>query len=129
MSAPSAPSELSKRERQVMEVISRLGRATGRDIERELPNAPTYSAVRSILRILTNKGLLTKEPDGEGRDWYAPAVPIAKMRRTVIRDFVKSFFADSAAEAACALLGQKNVKLSAEEAERLMALIKEARKQ
>ncbi len=51
------------------------------------------------------------------------------MRKTVLRDFVKSFFADSAADAACALLGQKNVKLSAEEADKLMALIKEARKQ
>ena len=111
-----------------MEVVSRLGRVTGRDIERELPNAPTYSAVRSILRILTNKGLLTKEPDGEGRDWYAPVIPAAKMRKSVLRDFVRSFFADSAADAACALLGQKNVKLSAEEAERLITLIKEARK-
>ncbi len=62
----SSPSEFSKRERQVIEVITRLGRATARDIERELPNAPTYSAVRSILRILTNKGLLLKAPDEEG---------------------------------------------------------------
>lgn len=110
-----------------MEIISRLGRATGRDIERELPNAPTYSAVRSILRILTHKGVLTKAPDEDGRDWYAPAVAAAKLRKTVLRDFVRSFFSDSAVDAACALLGQKNVKLSAEEAGRLMALIKEAR--
>ncbi len=123
----SSSPEFSKRERQVIEVITRLGRATARDIERELPNAPTYSAVRSILRILTNKGLLLKAPDEEGRDWYEPAVPVARMRKTVLRDFVKSFFADSAADAACALLGQKNVKLSAEEADKLMALIKEAR--
>lgn len=119
--------ELSKRERQVVEIIARLGRATGRDIERELPRAPSYSAVRSILRILVQKGLLAKERDAEGRDWYAPAMPISQMRKTALKNFVKSFFADSAAEAACALLGQKRVKLSAAEAERLMALIKEAR--
>ncbi len=126
MSSDTPP--LSKRERQVIDVLHRLGRATARDIERELPDAPTYSAVRSILRILTNKGVLAKERDGEGRDWYAHRTPMAKLRKSAARAFVENFFGNSAAEAACALLGQKDVKLSPEEAEKLMSLIKEARK-
>ncbi len=126
--APSSNtlSGLSKRERQVYEVITRLGRATGREVEREIPDAPTYSAVRSILRILTEKGHLTKERDDDRRDWYSPTLPAKQVKRSAIREFVKGFFADSAADAACALLGQKNVKLSKAEAAKLIDLIKEA---
>ena len=120
------PGDLSKRERQVVEIIVRLKTATARDIERELPNAPTYSAVRSILRILVEKGLLQKKHKG-GRDWYSPVVPAATARTSVIRSLVRNFFGDSTGEAACALLGQKDVKLSEEEAARLMKLIGEAR--
>ena len=120
-------SDLTKRERQVMEVIARLGRASGRDIERDLPQAPTYSAVRSILRILINKGLLKKESDAAGRDWYCPSVPVAQIRKSILQDFVKSFFAGSAADAACALLGQKNTKLTPAQADKLMTLIKEGK--
>jgi predicted transcriptional regulator len=125
---PDLPFACSKRERQVIEVISRLGRATAREIERELPNAPTYSAVRSILRVLTTKGVLIKEKDAGGRDWYAPAVSVAQIRKSAVREFVSGFFANSAVEAACALLGQRSVRLTKAEADKLIALIKEARK-
>ena len=126
---PPSSANLSKRERQVFEAITRLGRATGRDIEREIPDAPTYSAVRSILRILTQKGYLTKERDEDGRDWYFPAAPVTQVKRSAVRDFVRSFFAGSAVDAACALLGQKNVKLTPAEADKLINRIKEARKE
>lgn len=127
MTSEILPEDLSKRERQVVEIVIRLRRATARDVERELVEAPTYSAVRSILRILVEKRVLLKQME-EGRDWYAPAVAPAVAKKGVMRAFVRNFFADSPAEAACALLGQKNVKLTADEAERLMKLIKEARK-
>lgn len=117
---------LSKRERQVVDIVFRLGRATARDIERELTDPPSYSAVRSILRILVGKQLLRKKLS-EGRDWYLPGVPVAKAKSGALFALVRNFFADSAADAACALLGQKNVKLSPDEADRLLKLIEEAR--
>jgi len=126
MSSDLLPEHLSKRERQVAEIIIRLRRATARDIERELTDAPTYSAVRSILRILVQKGVVRKEMES-GRDWYAPSVAPSVARTGVLRAFVRNFFDDSAGEAACALLGQKNLKLTPDEADRLMKLIKEAR--
>jgi predicted transcriptional regulator len=121
------PGDLSKRERQVVEIILRLKSATARDVERELSDPPTYSAVRSILRILVNKGLLLKKREAD-RDVYSSSVPVTAARTSVIRSFVKNFFGNSAGEAACALLGQKDVKLSSEDADRLMKLIKEARR-
>ncbi len=126
MSTNTLPDDLSKRERQAVEIILRLGKATGRDIERELPDAPTYSAVRSILRILVNKGVVVKK-DIDGRDWYSPKTRAATARVSALRAMVRRFFGDSAGEAACALLGDKNTKLSADEADRLMKLIEEAR--
>lgn len=125
MKSESASEDLSRRERQVVDIVMRLGRATARDIEAQLPEAPTYSAVRSILRILTGKGRLLKEQEA-GRDWYRPALPVAKARAGALRSVVNRLFSDSVCEAACALLGDRKVKLSAEEASRLIKLINEA---
>ena len=126
MDNSALPAALSKRERQVVEIVLRLRTATARDIEHELPDPPTYSAVRSILRILTNKGVLKKRRTG-GRDYYSSAIPVAEARTHGLRSLVRNFFGGSAGEAACALLGQKGVKLSHEEAAKLIAMIKEAR--
>ncbi len=116
---------LSRRERQVVDIVIRLGRATGRDIETELPDAPTYSAVRSILRILTAKGWLRKALEG-GRDWYFPTQPVSQAKAGALQTLVSRFFSNSTCEAACALLGDQKVKLSPEEAKRLIKLINEA---
>ncbi len=115
------------RERQALEILIRLGRATAREVQRELPDAPTYSAVRSILRILVGKNLLAKE-HLRGRDHFMPSVPATKARRGALQDVVRRFYANSAAEAACALLGGGNIRLSPAEAGRLTKLIKAARK-
>lgn len=118
---------LSRRERQVVQIVVRRGRVSAREIEEELPDAPTYSAVRSILRLLVEKGLLVKEA-ADGRDWFRLPVSTGKARAGALRTLVRQFFDNSPGEAALALLGQKNVRLSAEEAERLTKLINEARK-
>lgn len=118
---------LSRRERQVIEVVMKHGRVSARQIEDELPDAPTYSAVRSILRLLVEKELLVKE-QAEGRDWFALPVSASKARVKALQSLVRRFFDNSAGEAALALLGQRNVKLSADEAEKLMKLVQEARK-
>ena len=117
---------LSRRERQVVEIIMKHGRCTGRQIEEELPDAPTYSAVRSILRLLVEKELLLKE-QVEGRDWFRLPVAPAKARVTALHSLVERFFDNSVGEAALALLGQRKAKLSAAEADKLIKLIKEAR--
>ncbi|MBE2180467.1 MAG: BlaI/MecI/CopY family transcriptional regulator [Chthoniobacterales bacterium] len=126
MSSPGLPDDLSMRERQALEILIRLGRGTARDVQRGLPEAPTYSAVRSILRILVGMKLIAKE-NVRGRDHFRPSVPVARARRGALQEVVKRFFANSPAEAACALLGGDNVRLSADEAGRLMKLIREAR--
>ena len=118
---------LSRRERQVVEIVMKHGRCTGRQIEEELPDAPTYSAVRSILRLLVEKEMLVKE-QVDGRDWFRLPVNAGKARVKALQSLVQRFFDNSAGEAALALLGQKNVKLSPEEAEKLLKLVKEARK-
>lgn len=125
MNTEHSPDDLSRRERQVVDIVLRLGRATARDIETELPEAPTYSAVRSILRILTEKKKLRKELEG-GRDWYMPALPVAKARVGALRSVVNRLFSDSVCDAACALLGDRKVKLSPEEADRLIKIINQA---
>jgi predicted transcriptional regulator len=121
------PTDLSRRERQVLDIVMRLQLATARDIQSELPRPPTYSAVRSILRILVNKGVLRKQRRGD-RDWFSSGVPRSKAKRELVREFVGNLFAGSAVQAACALLGQKGVRLSKDEAGTLMRLIEEARK-
>ena len=119
---------MSRRERQVVQIVMKHGRVSARQIEEELPDAPTYSAVRSILRLLVEKEMLVKEQI-DGRDWFRLPVNAGKARVKALQSLVQRFFDNSAGEAALALLGQKNVKLSPEEAEKLLKLVKEARKQ
>lgn len=117
---------MSRRERQVIQIVMKHGRVSARQIEEELPDAPTYSAVRSILRLLVEKEMLVKEQI-DGRDWFRLPVNAGKARVKALQSLVQRFFDNSAGEAALALLGQKNVKLSPEEAEKLLKLVKEAR--
>ncbi|MEO6848520.1 MAG: BlaI/MecI/CopY family transcriptional regulator [Chthoniobacterales bacterium] len=127
MENPILPAHLSMRERQVMEIVIRQSDVTGRDIQQALPEPPTYSAVRSILRILINKKLLQKKRV-DGRDWYSLRIPAAQAKASALQNFVQNFFSNSIGEAACALLGQKDVKLTAKEAAQLKKLIAEAQK-
>ena len=119
--------DLSRRERQVIEIVMKHGRVSARQIEEELPEAPTYSAVRSILRLLVERGVLIKESE-EGRDWFRPPMPVKTARVQALKNLVARLFEDSPGEAALALLGQKNMKLSNQEAEKLIQLIDQARR-
>ena len=118
---------LSRRERQVVEILMERGPSTGRQIEEQLPEAPTYSAVRSILRLLVEKGIVIKTSE-DGRDVFRLPVAQAKARTKALQNLVARFFDNSVSEAAAALLGSRRQKLSAEEADRLMKLIQDARK-
>jgi predicted transcriptional regulator len=118
--------ELGKRERQIMDAIYRLGRATVAEVRAELADPPTYSAVRGMLRFLEEKGLLRHVQDGV-KYVYLPTVAPSKARRSALQRLVRTFFRGSTREAVAALLDEK--KLSKEELDRLQELIDLARKE
>ena len=117
---------LSRRERQIMEIVYRRGEASAADILADLPDPPTYSAVRGLLRVLVEKQHLRHRADGP-RYVYTPVVTREKARTKAVTDLLDTFFDGSAAQAAAALLGSSRRKLSAEDLDELDILIAEAR--
>lgn len=122
------PPELGRRERQILEAVYRLGRATVADVRAELPDPPSYSAVRGMLNLLKDKGHLRHEVDGL-RYVYLPVVAAADARRTALAHVVRTFFAGSTAEAASALFDLPDGKLSREELAQLSRLVNQAIKE
>ncbi|MFN2398477.1 MAG: BlaI/MecI/CopY family transcriptional regulator [Gemmatimonadaceae bacterium] len=121
------PLNLSRRERQILEVIYRLGRATAAEVTADLPDAPTLTTVRGLLRILKNKGHIQQEYDGP-RYVYAPAVSRGAAGSSMLSHVVRTFFNDSPANAMAALLGSAGSKLNDEELNRLAKLVEHAKK-
>jgi BlaI family transcriptional regulator, penicillinase repressor len=117
---------LSRRERQIMEIVYRKGSATAADVQTELPDAPTYSAVRALLRILEEKGHLRHRQDGP-RYVYSATVGRDRARRSALQRVVGTFFAGSVTDAVAALLDLEPGTLDDDELERLSALVAEAR--
>lgn len=124
---PALP-ELSRRERQIMSVVHRLGRATAAEVLAEMPDPPSYSAVRAMLRILEDKGQLKHEQDGP-RYVYSTTMTVERAGRSALRDVVTTFFAGSAEEAVATLIDMNERKLSADELDRLADLINRAREE
>ncbi len=121
------PNQLSRRERQIMEVIYIHGRATAAEVLESLPDPPSYSAVRAMLRILEGKGHLVHESDGP-RYVFLPTIPREQARETALRGVIHTFFGGSPENAVAALLDLDD-KLDAEALERLAERIAEARKE
>lgn len=117
---------LSKRERQIMDILYRLGQASAAEVQSNLPDPPSYSAVRATLRILEEKGHVQHQQDGP-RYVFRPAVARDKATRSAIRHLVKTFFNGSAEQAVATLLDESTSKLTTEELDRLSELIDEAR--
>jgi predicted transcriptional regulator len=120
--------QLSRRERQIMDVIYRRGRATAADVHADLPDAPSYSTVRALLRVLESKGHLRHTPDGP-RYLYAPTVPLERARDSALRQLVGTFFDGSTEAAVAALLDLNATRLSESELNRLAGLIAQAKKE
>ena len=118
---------LSRRERQIMNIVYRLGEATAAQILAEMQDPPSYSAIRALLRILVDKEHLQHREDGP-RYVYAPTVSQQKARARALAQVVNTFFDGSAMQAASALLGTATPKLSKGELDELSALIEAARK-
>jgi predicted transcriptional regulator len=121
-----ADDPLSRRERQIMEIIYRRGRATAVEVLAELPDPPTKTAVRTLLRILEEKGHLTHTQEGLAYV-YLPTRPREQAARSALHRVLQTFFDGSLVNAVAAQLGDAG-DLSAEDLERLAALIRQARK-
>ena len=119
---------LSRRERQIMDVVYRLGRATATDVLDGMPDPPSYSAVRAMLRTLEDKGHVRHEQDG-ARYVYLPTVSRAKARRSALEGVIRTFFDGSPEQAMAALLDVSRDDLTSDDLDRLAALIDQARKE
>ena len=111
---PGAPhTVLTRRERQIMDILYRLGRGTAGEVMEELSGTPNYSTVRTQLRVLEEKGHVTHEEHGL-RYVYTPAVPRSSARKSALRHLVETFFDGSAEGSVAALLGGEGTRLSEE---------------
>ena len=126
--AQAPHSTLTRRERQIMDILYRRGRATAAEVMKELPGDPNYSTVRTQLRVLEDKGHVHHEEQGL-RYIYIPAVPRHAARKSALRHLVNTFFEGSTEKAVAALLGGEGARLSDEELERFAALVAKARRE
>jgi BlaI family penicillinase repressor len=120
--------DLSRRERQIMDFLFRVGKATAADVMEGLQDAPSYSAVRALLRILEQKGHIRHEEEGRAYV-YMPLVRRADARQSALSHLLKTFFDNSAEQAVAALLAIKGEKMSAAELERMSRMIDAAKKE
>ena len=118
--------DLSRRERQVMEILHRRGESTVTEIMQELPDPPTYSAVRSVLRILTGKGFIAHREDGP-RYVYFPVLPTDKTREDVLAHVVQTYFSGSTEQAVTALLRMSDTRIDSARLDQLRGRIRRAR--
>ena len=121
-------SGLTRRERQIMDVLFRLGRATADEVMRELSGDPSYSTVRTQLRVLEEKGHVRHEELGR-KDIYMPIVARAAARNTALRHLVDTFFDGSVEKVVAALLGSDGGRLSPDELRRIEDLVGKAKKE
>src|SRR5688572_16426182 len=118
---------LTRREREIMDVVYRLGRATALDVLDNLEKPPSYSAVRALLRLLEEHGHVTHTTDG-ARYVYAPAVPRGTARRRALEHLISTFFEGSVEQTLSALVESSKDKLSNAELDRLAEVVERARK-
>jgi BlaI family penicillinase repressor len=119
--------DLSRRERQILDILYQHGQATAAEVQSGLPEPPSYSAVRALLRILEDKGHVRHEQDGP-RYVYLPTVARDNAQRSALRHILQTFFDGSTEQAISALLDDSSSKLSGAELDRLARLIDTARR-
>ncbi len=123
-----ASAALSRRERQVLDTLYRAGRATCAEVQKTMTDPPSYSAVRTFLRILEEKELVRHEQDG-ARYVYIPTVERARASRSALRHVLNTFFEGSVTQAISALLDEDSKHLSEKDWQRLSVMIEEARRE
>jgi predicted transcriptional regulator len=120
--------DLSRRERQIMDIVYRRGQATAAEVQAELPDPPSYSAVRALMRVLEQKGHLRHQQEGPAYV-FLPTVRPDSARKSAVRHLLNTFFAGSTERAMAALLDASQAKLSPEELDRMAQLIEAAKKE
>ncbi len=121
------PASLSRRERQIMDLVYEAGQCSAREVQAGLPDAPSYSSVRTLLGILVEKGHLQHEAQGS-RYVYSATRPIEEAQRGAVQRLLKTFFRGSAHDAVNSLIGPDGANLSEEELDSLSKLIDRARR-
>ena len=119
---------LTKRERQIMDALYRLGRATAGEVMGAVPGAPSYSTIRTQLRVLEAKGHVRHEEQGL-RYVYAPTIPRHSARKSALKHLVDTFFDGSSAKVVAALLGGEASRITDDDLDRITELVKNARKE
>jgi len=118
--------KLSRREREILDILYTRGKATAAEVQAELPDPPSYSATRALLRILEEKGHIQHQEDGP-RYVFTPLIPRDRARRSALKHLLQTFFDNSATDAVAALLDTR--KLSPEELDRIEKMIERTRKE
>ncbi len=119
--------DLPRRERQILDIVYKLGSATAGEVQERLPDGPSYNAVRAVLRGMEEKGIVRHQYEGP-RYVYSPTVPKGRARKSALRHVLDTFFDGSTEDAVAALLDVKGSSLEQEELDRLAALIDAAKK-
>src|SRR6478609_3097898 len=119
--------DLSRRARQILDILYERGQATAAEVQAALPEPPSYSAVRALLRILEDKGHVRHQQDGP-RYVYLPTIARENAKRSALRHVLRTFFDGSAEQAISALLDESSTKLSPAELDRLARMIDDARR-
>ena len=124
----SAPDQLSRRERQIMDILYRNGKASAAEVREAMEDAPSYSAVRAMLRVLEDKAHVRHQAEGL-RYVYVPVVARDQAKRSAVKHLMNTFFNDSPEQIVAALLDVSSTKLTREELDRMAVLIERARKE
>jgi BlaI family transcriptional regulator, penicillinase repressor len=119
---------LSRRERQIMDILYQRGKVSAAEVREAMPDAPSYSAVRAMLRILEEKGHIKHQAEGL-KYVYVPVVAREKAKKSAVKHLLDTFFADSPAQIVAALLDVSSTRLTREELDHMSAMIDQAKKE
>jgi predicted transcriptional regulator len=124
----SVPGSLSRRERQIMDILYQRGKASAAEVREDMADAPSYSAVRAMLRVLEEKGHARHQEEGL-RYVYVPTVGREKAKRSAVKHVLDTFFGGSAEQAVAALLDVSSTRLTREELDRMAEMIERAKRE
>ncbi|HTS67220.1 MAG TPA: BlaI/MecI/CopY family transcriptional regulator [Candidatus Acidoferrales bacterium] len=124
----TAPAGLSRRERQIMDLLYRQGKASAAEVRELMPDPPSYSAVRAMLRVLEDKGHVRHQAEGL-KYVYLPTVAREKAKRTAVKHVMETFFNGSPEQIVAALLDVASTRLTREELDRMSQLIEDAKQE
>lgn len=124
----TAPASLSRRERQIMDILYQRGKASAAEVRAGMEDAPGYSAVRAMLRVLEEKGHVRHQAEGL-KYVYVPTVAREKAKRSAVKHVLETFFNGSPEQIVAALLDVSATRLTGEELDRMAALIEQAKQE